>query len=38
MNTNAIDINLVKELEDKADKIRQDLLNFICRIGMGHLD
>lgn len=32
-----IDINMVKELEDKAYKIRCDLLNFIHRIGMGHL-
>jgi len=27
----------VKELEKKAFKIRRDLLNFIYRIGMGHL-
>ncbi|MDR3363529.1 MAG: transketolase [Clostridiales Family XIII bacterium] len=32
-----IDIELVKELEAKAVKIRKDLLNFIYRIGMGHL-
>jgi transketolase len=32
-----IDINTVRELEDKAYKIRHDLLNFIYRIGMGHL-
>jgi len=28
---------MVKELEDKCVKIRKDLLNFIHRIGMGHL-
>ncbi|MCL2402212.1 MAG: transketolase [Oscillospiraceae bacterium] len=32
-----IDIEMVKELEDKCVKIRKDLLNFIHRIGMGHL-
>ncbi len=32
-----LDMNVVKELEDKACKIRVDLLNFIYRIGMGHL-
>jgi transketolase len=32
-----VDINLVKTLEEKAFKIRCDLLNFIYRIGMGHL-
>lgn len=32
-----VDIEMVKELEDKAYKIRRDLLNFIYRIGMGHL-
>ena len=32
-----IDINMVKELEAKSLKIRKDLLNFIYRIGMGHL-
>lgn len=32
-----IDIELVKELEEKCVKIRKDLLNFIYRIGMGHL-
>lgn len=32
-----IDIKMVKELEEKAYKIRYDLLNFIHRIGMGHL-
>lgn len=32
-----IDIEMVKELEDKCVKIRKDLLNFIYRIGMGHL-
>jgi transketolase len=32
-----IDVNLVKTLEEKSFKIRRDLLNFIYRIGMGHL-
>jgi transketolase len=32
-----IDMDLVKKLEEKAVKIRKDLLNFIYRIGMGHL-
>jgi len=32
-----VDIELVKELEAKAVKIRKDLVNFIYRIGMGHL-
>ena len=32
-----IDLNSVMELEDKCVKIRKDLLNFIHRIGMGHL-
>jgi transketolase len=32
-----IDIALVKQLEDKALKIRKNLLTFIYRIGMGHL-
>lgn len=32
-----IDIEMVKELEAKCVKIRKDLLNFIYRIGMGHL-
>jgi len=32
-----IDLEMVKELEDKCVKIRKDLLNFIYRIGMGHL-
>jgi transketolase len=32
-----IDIGMVKDLEAKAYKIRHDLLNFIYRIGMGHL-
>ncbi len=32
-----VDIEMVKELEDKCVKIRKDLLNFIYRIGMGHL-
>ncbi len=37
MYTYNIDIELVKELEDKCVKIRKDLLTFIYRIGMGHL-
>lgn len=37
MYTYNIDIELVKELEAKCLKIRKDLLNFIYRIGMGHL-
>jgi transketolase len=32
-----IDMELVKKLEEKSFKIRKDLLNFIYRIGMGHL-
>ena len=32
-----VDIELVKTLEEKCTKIREDLLNFIYRIGMGHL-
>lgn len=32
-----IDAETVKFLEDKCYKIRYDLLNFIYRIGMGHL-
>jgi len=32
-----IDIELVKKLEDKAYEIRENLLKFIYRIGMGHL-
>lgn len=31
------DIKRIIELEDKCLKIRKDLLNFIYRIGMGHL-
>ena len=31
------DIKRVIELEDKCQKIREDLLNFIYQIGMGHL-
>ena len=33
----AVDMNKVKVLDDKCLKIRKDLLNFIYRIGMGHL-
>ena len=32
-----VDLDMVKELEDKSVKIRKDLLGFIHRIGMGHL-
>ena len=32
-----ISLSRVIELEDKSQKIREDLLNFIYRIGMGHL-
>ncbi|NLT38968.1 MAG: transketolase [Clostridiales bacterium] len=32
-----IDINVVKELEETAYRIRKNLLTFIYRIGMGHL-
>jgi len=37
MSENRIDMATVKMLEEKACKIRCDLLNFIYRIGMGHL-
>ena len=37
MGNNNVDIKLVTELEEKCFKIRKDLLNFIYRIGMGHL-
>ena len=37
MHNYNIDIEMVKELDDKCAKIRKDLLNFIYRIGMGHL-
>lgn len=37
MYTYNIDIEMVKALEEKCVKIRKDLLNFIYRIGMGHL-
>ncbi|MCL1835885.1 MAG: transketolase [Oscillospiraceae bacterium] len=32
-----IDIETVKQLEEKCVKIRKDLLGFVYRIGMGHL-
>ena len=32
-----VDIEMVRELEDKCVKIRKDLLNFVYGIGMGHL-
>lgn len=32
-----VDIEVVKELEDKCIDIRKNLVNFIYRIGMGHL-
>ena len=37
MRSYNVDLDMVKELEDKCVKIRKDLLNFIYRIGMGHL-
>jgi transketolase len=37
MSEHKIDLETVKALEEKAFKIRCDLLNFIYRIGMGHL-
>ncbi|MFP3089698.1 transketolase [Treponema sp. TIM-1] len=37
MYTYNIDLDTVKELEEKCLKIRKDLLNLIYRIGMGHL-
>lgn len=35
--SNSVDMALVSRLESKAYKIRKDLLNFVYRIGMGHL-
>ena len=37
MGGSKVDIELVRELEEKCFKIRKDLLNFIYQIGMGHL-
>jgi transketolase len=37
MSKTKIDMQTVKELEEKCYKIRRDLLNFIYQIGMGHL-
>jgi transketolase len=37
MNANTVDAETVKFLEDKCYKVRYDLLNFVYRIGMGHL-
>ena len=37
MRSYNVDLDMVKELEDKCVKIRKDLLNFVHRIGMGHL-
>ncbi|WP_085833917.1 transketolase [Clostridium merdae] len=37
MYQTSVDMELVRKLEDKSVKIRKDLLNFIYRIGMGHL-
>ena len=37
MVTYPVDMELVKELEEIAYQIRRDLLQFIYRIGMGHL-
>jgi transketolase len=32
-----VDMKMVKDLEDKAYEVRYNLVNFIYRIGMGHL-
>ena len=32
-----VDMKMVKDLEDKAYEVRYNLINFIYRIGMGHL-
>ena len=37
MHTDNVDLELVKQLDEKCLKIRKDLLTFIYRIGMGHL-
>jgi len=37
MQSHNIDSEMVRGLEDKCVKIRKDLLNFVYRIGMGHL-
>ena len=37
MRSYNVDLEMVKSLEEKSAKIRKDLLNFIYRIGMGHL-
>lgn len=37
MSKVSIDMEMVNELEEKCIKIRKDLVNFIYRIGMGHL-
>ena len=37
MRSYNIDVEMVKELENKCVKLRKDLLSFIHRIGMGHL-
>ncbi len=37
MKKEPIDAARIKELDEKCLKIRKDLLNFIYRIGMGHL-
>lgn len=37
MNIKTVNPERIKELEEKCLKIRKDLLNFIYRIGMGHL-
>jgi transketolase len=37
MSHHTVDYELVARLEDKAYKIRKDLLNFVYNIGMGHL-
>ena len=37
MRSYNVDVGTVRELEEKCVKIRKDLLNFVYRIGMGHL-
>ena len=37
MQQYTVDMGAVRELEEKCVKIRKDLLNFVYRIGMGHL-
>ena len=37
MRSYNVSVETVRELEEKCVKIRKDLLNFVYRIGMGHL-